>query len=270
MKRFKVRSVCASFLLVALAACACTQKRVQPPASDDVRVHVGSVGFDRTSSAHYVLLEDDSRGRALPILIGESEAQVIALELHGIKPPRPLTLDLLKNILHTTGNRVDRVVVYDVRDGVYYARILLDGGRYVVDARPSDAIALAQASHAPIYVKAKLLRPRSALALGPFQSLPRTARGLGLTVQEITPAIAKYFNIEPGTGLLVSASAGAAHAAGIRPGDIVTAVAGKAVKQLPDFDRALSVLREGEDITLTVRRDGSQHSVTLKASSPKS
>ena len=265
MKALKFRVVGVFFMLVALAACACAQKRAAAPRPGDVRVHVGGVGFDRANGAHYVLLEDGGHRRALPILIDGGQAKAIALELHGIKPPRPLTQDLMREILHATGTSVDRVEIYDLRDGVYYARISLDGGRHRVDARPSDAIALALGMHAPIYVKDKLLESRSALALGPAATLPRSARGLGLTVQEMTPTLAEYFNLEPGSGLLVSAVDEKARAAGIERGDIVTAVGGRNMKRLSDFDRALSRLREGEKVTLTLRRGGSQRSITLKA-----
>jgi bifunctional DNase/RNase/Cu/Ag efflux protein CusF len=265
MKAVKFRVVGVLFMLVALAACACTQKRAAAPHPGDVRVQVDSIGFDRANGAHYVLLEDGRHRRALPILIDESQARAIALELHGIKPPRPLTQDLMREIIHTTGIKVDRVEIYDVRAGVYYASISLDGGRHRVDARPSDAIALALGVHAPIYVNRKLLEPRSALALGPHSTLPPSARGLGLTVQEMTPTLARYFNLEPGSGLLVSAVDERARAAGIERGDIVTAIGGMSMKRLSDFDRALSRLREGEKVTLNLRRDGGQRSVTLKA-----
>ncbi len=268
MKVLKFRIVCVLFMLVALAACACTQKRADAPRSREVKVHVDGLGFDRANSAHYVLLEDGRHRRALPILIDASQAKAIALELHGIQPPRPLTQDLMREILHATGTKVDRVEIYDVRDGVYYARISLDGGRHRVEARPSDAIALALGMHAPIYVSDKLLQPRSAIALGPAATLPGSARGLGLTVQEITPTIAKYFNLDAGSGLLVSAVDGEARSAGIERGDIVTAIGGRNMKRLSDFDRALSKLREGEKVTLTVSRNGSRRSITLKAFSP--
>lgn len=265
MKVLKFRVVCASLMLLVLAACACTQKPVQAPGPAYVMVHVDSVGFDRSSGTHCVLLEDSARRHALPILIGQSEAQAISFELHGIKPPRPLAQDLMREILDATGTRVDRVVIYGVRDGVYYARISLGGGRRKVDARPSDAIALAIGMHAPIYVNSRLLEPRSAIAIGPSASLPQSARGLGLTVQEMTPMIAKYFNLEPGSGLLVSAVDRQARAAGIERGDILIAIDHRNIKRLSDFDRERSTVREGEKVTLTVRRNGNQQSVTLEA-----
>src|SRR5208282_2605697 len=71
-------------------------------------------------------------------------------------PERPLTHDLVRSIIGQTGNRVDRIVIGDMRNEVYYATIYMDGGRYTIDSRPSDAIALAMGMNAPIYVNDKL------------------------------------------------------------------------------------------------------------------
>ena len=92
------------------------------------------------------------------MMIGESEATAILLALHGVKPERPFTNDLVRSIIGQTGNRVDRVVIGDMRDETYYATIYMDGGRYSIDSRPSDAIALAMGMNAPIYVNAQTFR----------------------------------------------------------------------------------------------------------------
>lgn len=263
----RIRAVGLSFLLVAIAACACARKPTHAPVSEDVQVRVTTVGFDQTSGSHYVLLEDRKQNLALPILIGENEARAIALEIHGLKPPRPFTQDLMQEILRTTGNKVDHVLIYTARDRIYYARVYLDSGRYKVDARPSDAIALAIGMHAPIYVNAKLLQPRSGLTLGPRSRLPRSARGLGLTVQELTPEIARYMNVAPDSGLLVASADSDAQAAGVRRGDIVVAVAGRGVKGLSDFEHEMAGLRAGRSVTLTIERDGVSHSITIDRAS---
>src|SRR5690348_9635837 len=95
---------------------------------DQIAVDVTNVGFDQETGAHYVLLEDKSGARQLPIAIGDAEARAILFELHGIKPERPLTYELLRDVIQETGNHVDRVVIRDMRNEIYYAQIYLDHG----------------------------------------------------------------------------------------------------------------------------------------------
>jgi uncharacterized protein len=105
-----------------------------------------------------VLLVDQAETLALPIWIGTPEAQSIALELQGVKMPRPMTHDLMRAMLtHLTVN-VSRIVVTDLQNGTYFAEIHLtsNGADVIVDSRPSDAIALALRTEAPIYVEEKV------------------------------------------------------------------------------------------------------------------
>lgn len=112
---------------------------------------------------HIVLLEpigdDLTTGRVLPIWIGGQEATSIALVVAGETPPRPLTHDLMTSLLETVGAAVERVDVTRIDDGTFYAEISLRGpqGNSVLDARPSDSIALAIRAHAPIWVADEVL-----------------------------------------------------------------------------------------------------------------
>jgi bifunctional DNase/RNase len=101
-----------------------------------------------------VLLTDKAETKVLPIVIGALEAQSIALPLQGEVPPRPMTHDLLKTVIGKLGGGVEKIVVTSIRENTYFAEIYLDrdGGKIVVDARPSDAIALAIRSGAPIFM----------------------------------------------------------------------------------------------------------------------
>ncbi len=106
-----------------------------------------------------VILKGETDERGVPIFIGAAEAQAIALQLQGVKVPRPLTHDLLKNVLDYLECRVKRVEVRDIRDGTYYGRLVLemDAHDMEIDCRPSDAIALALRSACPIYVDEKVM-----------------------------------------------------------------------------------------------------------------
>ena len=221
---------------------------------------------DETAS-HYVLLLDESASRELPIMIGENEALAIMLALQGEKPERPLTHDLIRSIIGKTGNRVDRIVIADMRDEVYYATIYMDGGRYLIDSRPSDAIALAMGMNAPIYVNNKLFGSAPTLGLGAAGKIPGTARALGLTVEQLTPELASAFG-QPagGHGVLVSGVSSAAEKAGVARGDIVVKVGDREVKALDDFSRQAAQLKRGGAVTLTLNRAGSNRTVTLESS----
>ncbi len=270
MKAAITRQFYLAILLVAAAACACARhgstSSATAPASSagEVKVEVTSVGIDRDTGAHYVLLEDGTQSRGLPILIGDNEAETILLELHGLKPPRPLTQDLLRSVIEQTGNHVDRIVIADLHDEVYYAKILLDDGRHAIDSRPSDAIALAMGTNAPIYVNEKLLAPASELQMGKVARFPKSEHGFGITVQEVTPNLAAYFGVAPRTGVLVSEVDADAKRAGVLRGDLVTKIDGKPVASLDDFDSQVAMVKAGEQATLTIRRADGEHSVTLK------
>lgn len=101
-----------------------------------------------------VLLKGDSDPRSLPIFIGAAEAHAIALWINRVELPRPLTHDLLKNILDCMETRVHRILINDINEGTFFARIIIDigGSETDVDSRPSDAIAIALRTGAPIYV----------------------------------------------------------------------------------------------------------------------
>src|SRR5579863_6153906 len=267
MKAVGGHHFCLLLLAVVVAACSCgrsptsflTGAKVSP---DEVRVQVARVGFDNETGSNYVLLLDESDTRELPIMIGESEATAILLALHGIKPERPLTHDLVGSIIGQTGNRVDRIVIADLRNEVYYATIYMDGGRYKIDSRPSDAIALAMNMNAPIYVNPKLFESSSAIGLGTGGKIPDTAHALGLTVEQLTPDLASAFDDPNGRGVLVSEVDSSAKSAGVARGDIVVKVGDREVEALDDFSRQASQIKSGI-VTLTLSRKGSSRTVTL-------
>ena len=125
-----------------------------------VRVTVERVTLDTSTSRFVVILKEEKENRWLPIVVGSSEAQAIALQLENISPPRPLTHDLIRNLLETLDAKVERIVVNDLRDNTYFALLglNLNGELRNIDARPSDAIALALRTSAPIFVEGNVMR----------------------------------------------------------------------------------------------------------------
>jgi len=254
-------ALCAA--LAIMAGCASNRE----PDASQVKVEVTNVGVDK-QGVPYVILEDSSGNRVLPILIGESEAQAIALQLHGLNPGRPLTYDLIRNLLVATGNHVDRVEVNDLREQTYYATIYLDNGRHHVDSRPSDAIAVALATKAPIYVQVKLFEAGAA-DVKADGSVPVAAHGLGLTVQELTPEIADYFDAKAGSAVLVSDVSGSAGRAGVARGDLITRMGRSPVRTLADFKQSVAQAGQGHPLTLTIDHNGRIRNVTLRMDEPR-
>ncbi|MEO0136565.1 MAG: bifunctional nuclease family protein [candidate division WOR-3 bacterium] len=106
-----------------------------------------------------VLLKEKYGERTLPIWIGDNEAMAIAMFLEGYKPPRPLTHDLMKTLLDALESKIVKVVINDLKDETYYARIYIesDGKLISIDARPSDSIALALRANATIFVADEIM-----------------------------------------------------------------------------------------------------------------
>jgi hypothetical protein len=120
------------------------------------------VKFDQlllSNMGFVILLKDEEKERTLPIFIGTVEARAIILHVNKIEVPRPLTHDLLKNILEHMECRVKRVEVSELKEGTFYARLVLeqDGVEMPIDSRPSDAIALALRFGAPVFVAEEVM-----------------------------------------------------------------------------------------------------------------
>ncbi len=133
-----------------------------------VEMVVESVRVHMLSSRHVVILKDAERDRYLPIWIGAWEASAIAMKLQGLDAERPITHDLFAATLEALGARIDRIVIGDLAEETYHARLILevDGRTIELDARPSDCVALAVRTQTRILVAEEVLE-RAALASDP-------------------------------------------------------------------------------------------------------
>ena len=127
--------------------------------TDAVPMTVTGVRVELPSNQPIVLLREQAGARYLPIWIGAVEATAIASAMEGVEPPRPLTHDLLRTVIEALGARVVRVVVTELRDSIFFADLVLEGpaGEVTVSSRPSDAIALAVRTGAPVFASASVL-----------------------------------------------------------------------------------------------------------------
>ncbi|HQA37051.1 MAG TPA: bifunctional nuclease family protein, partial [Acetomicrobium sp.] len=125
---------------------------------NNIQVFVKGIVIDENNN-HVVMLSDKEETKVLPIVIGPVEAMAILMNMQGITPNRPLTHNLLKNLLDLLGAEVEQIIITNIKDNVYYANLYIKHDKYTfeVDSRPSDAIAIALAYNAPIYMNLKLI-----------------------------------------------------------------------------------------------------------------
>ncbi|MFD2532307.1 bifunctional nuclease family protein [Gracilimonas halophila] len=133
-----------------------------------------------SSGGAYALILSEAEGnQRLPIIIGSFEAQAIALELENIKPPRPMTHDLFKNFVLSFNTEIKQVFINDLSEGTFYAQIIYERDNQLIeiDARPSDAIALAVRFNAPIYVNQEVLDEAGITTEPEHQTLEEALKG---------------------------------------------------------------------------------------------
>ena len=237
-------------LLVALAASALLRTAA---AAKTVEVTVDGLALDATTGSPVVrLVERGKTGRELPIWIGPFEAQAIAIEMQGVPPPRPLTHDLMKQLVERLGGRLIRVEITDLRDATYFATLHIEGpeGRDLpVDARPSAALALARRRHGPILVAEGVFAKAAAAQPG-----PGLAHVWGLTVQDLTPDIASFFSASDARGVLVADVAARAPARDLARGDIIVALDDEPVGTVEQLTTRAGARAGDEPVRLEVRR----------------
>jgi len=262
------RGIWRIFLLLVLLSQSIMGCHAEEAGQEPVVVEVMRVGFDRTTDMPVVILRDKGDTRAIPIWIGHFEARAIAMELEGAAAPRPLTHDLLKSILQGAGVVFEKVLVSEIKDKTYYARIFLtsNGKDFEVDSRPSDAIALALRFRKPILVARSLMEGDTALDLKDRsepedRSEPLVKSVRGITVQEISQGLAASLGLSSTDGVLVSDVSGSENAE-LKRGDVILAVDSNPVTGVGIFQSMLAGM-EGQTVHLRVSRGGKERTVEL-------
>lgn len=157
----------------------------QEPNSDELEVRIRGLMMDPVTNMPMVVLKHVDGEAILPIWIGAFEANAVAMELEKIAPPRPMTHDLIRNVLRSFDVTVSRVVISELKEDTFYAIVWMERSGEVMslDARPSDALAIAMRADAPIFVHRSVLEhARLSQALSPTSSaedLRRWLEGLG-------------------------------------------------------------------------------------------
>jgi bifunctional DNase/RNase len=242
----------------------------QPVTGSLLEVRVRGVTVDPQAGSPVVLLEERRGERVLPIWIGAFEARAIAMELDNVAPPRPMTHDLIKTIIEGVKARVTNVAITDLKDNTFYAQIALDAGgaSLHIDARPSDALALALRVKAPIYVAATVFERAPAIERpGDDPTAITVLKRHGLTLQNLTASLVAHFQLPTPDGVLVSdVEAGSgAERDGVRRGDVIVGANQGKIVNLQGLEPALN---QGGDVSLQIVRGNKHLTVVLHSPAP--
>lgn len=234
-----------------------------PPDGDIRLVTVDGIFAARGSVSPVVILtEQGGSQRSLPIWIGYVEADAIRRQIYGEMLDRPLTHELLVKAVRELGATVKRVVVTELRDSTFYARVDLEDSKHAaksLDARPSDAIALALGAAAPIFVNLKVLDEAARLDLiikePPNPEEAVTLVGCGIWCQELDPELARALGVERGV-LIADLSPAQVKAGVLERGDVIVELQGSPTRSVDDVRNALSSQPVEPVIRIRVIRNG--------------
>lgn len=230
---------------------------------------VRGVMIDPTTETPVVILETIADQRRLPIWIDVPEARAIAMELEGVKPPRPLTHDLIQNILKSLDATLQSVTITEVRNNTYFAILSLTakGQKLMLDGRPSDAIAIALRAKAPIYASAQVLESTKAATRPPARA-GQSQRKLGIQVQELTEELASLMNLGRPNGILVADVTADSTAAksGLQRGDIIAKINDQVTSSAADLESVLATENTAQQVRLEVIRKGKAINVVIDLS----
>jgi len=236
------------------------------PESRTVEMKVRSLVLDPNTDTPVVLLEAVSDKQLLPIWIDVPEARAISFEIEQVKPPRPLTHDLIRNILDGLGASVQRITITELRNSTYLATISLSfkGQALQIDSRPSDAIAVALRMKAPIYATAQVLQSSKQLPTQASRT-EQTQKLLGIQTQDLTPELAKLMDIQTPRGVIVAdvAAGSAAMKANIQRGDIITQINDQPVETVAGLEASIRNVKAPIRINIDLIKKGKPTTVAI-------
>jgi uncharacterized protein len=261
------------YVRLVVILCLCTSiagVRAQGGAGGEtVAVELSTIGLDGRTGSPIVVLREPQSGGVLPIWVGAMEAQAIALALHGVVPPRPMTHDLMTSLIAALRAEVEEVVVTDLRNNTYFGlvRLKVAGERNTrdVDSRPSDALALALRTGAPIRVARKILAMSPEFDFIAPEGPNQVVQALGMTVVVATPALRKQFRLGDRQGIVITSAYGQARDKGVRRGDLLVEVNGKAVEEPNAFFDVVRAAKPRSPVRITYWRDGKTNTIELPA-----
>ena len=235
-----------------------------------VETKVKTLVVDPATQAPVVVLETVTDKKLLPIWIAAPEARAIALALENVKLPRPLTHDLIGNLLQALDAKLKRAVISELRNDTFIAFLSLEsrGKEVQIDSRPSDAIAIALRMKAPIFASVQVLAGAKSMLVQPTRA-EQTQTRLGIQAQALTAELASLLDSSQSAGVIVAEvmPAGAAMRAGIQRGDIIVKVNDRKVTSLDELESLVQSVQPQSQLKLDVLRKGKPTNVVIDLAS---
>lgn len=229
---------------------------------------VKRVMMDPYSNSPVVILEALADKRVIPIWIDVPEAKAIALELEHVETPRPLTHDLIRNILQGIGATLHRITITDLKNNTYFALLTLKlrGRDIQIDSRPSDAIAVALRMKAPIYASAQVLAKAKQLPEA-NKTADALRTHLGIQAQDLTSDLAGLLDLQVKRGILVAdvVLGGPGATAGLQRGDIITRANDRVMQRIEDLEGLLQAHKDKDSrrLKMDILRKGKPTTVVI-------
>jgi uncharacterized protein len=234
--------------------------------TSSVETKIKTLMLDPNTQSPIVVLETVTDKKLLPIWIDLPEARAIALELDHVATPRPLTHDLIRNIIQGLGATLQRVTITDLRNNTYFAVLFLGlkGQDLQIDARPSDAIAVALRMKAPIYASTQVLAKSKSLP-APVTQTRELQKRLGIQAQDLTLDVATLLDIAFQKGALVVdvAWGSVAMAAGMQRGDIITRANDQSIQSAHELEAFVQSIKPNTQIKLEVIKKGKPTAIVI-------
>ena len=235
-----------------------------------VETKVKTLVLDPATQAPVVILETVTDKKLLPIWIAAPEARAIALALENVKLPRPLTHDLIGNLLQALDAKLKRAVISELRNDTFIAFLSLEsrGKELQVDSRPSDAIAVALRMKTPIFASAQVLARAKSVPVQPTRA-EQTQTRLGIQAQDLTAELASLLDSSQPTGVIVAEvmPARPAMRAGIQRGDILVKADDQKITSLDELEALIQSAKARYPLKLDVLRKGKLTTVVIELDS---
>ena len=247
-------------------------RELAAPVADFVEVEVATVGWSGPRRTPVVLLRAPQRGELIPIFIGADTARAILQALRGSELPRPMTHDLLADVIGSLDARLARVYVDAIVDNTFLGMLELEraGSDQAtrIDTRPSDAIALALRAGASIYVAPKVLERARLIDYHGLADQRQVVTALGLTVMAATSDLREALELPARDGVVVTEASAAARGAGIEAGALLLAIDGAAATTPMEFLRRVRASPQAETVAIRYWQGGAVRETELPRREP--
>ena len=262
----------AAFLLIAAPTAIAAERELAAAVDEFVEVEVATVGMATPHGVPVVLLREPGGGEMIPIFIGHDTARAIILALRDAQLPRPMTHDLLGDVIGSLDARLTRMYVDDIAGNTFLGMLELEvAGREEpirVDTRPSDGIALALRTGASIHVAPEVLDEARLINYRGLEESEQVVSAVGITVMAPTDELREALGLPDREGVVVTEAVGTARGAGIEPGALLLAVNGETPDSPMGFLQLVQNTPAGERVRIRYWLEGATEEVRLHTGVP--